>query len=40
MASERLGRRIIQTKNAPFQPYDLEDEVQPDMACVTHCRAS
>lgn len=32
MASERPGRRVIRTKNVPFERYDLEGELQPDMA--------
>lgn len=32
MASERSGRRIIRTRSMPFEPYDLEGELQPDMA--------
>jgi len=32
MASERPGRRIIRTRDARFEPYDLEGELQPDMA--------
>lgn len=32
MGPERCGRRVIDTKKARFEVYDLEGKVQPDMA--------